>query len=1584
MSDADRGSGSGVWTATRRVVTVLLAVALVTATVPVGSVVGTNGSTTATNGSESISVTWGASTPETVSPEDPITVTLTGRSEGPGRVCVQVYPSRGHDARYFIERVCEDVDRGQFDVTLELPSAAELAGGGRENLLAQRYSRLRIRGKLRSDAGLVPDKTRTAAKYVQVKQPVVRPESFPYERELNLVLPANDANGKQKEWITVRVDRRPLPEPNAYRVTFAFENTGVDRPDLSYLGSGERLYGYPDSEVEIVQDTAQTKVTRVQSSANGESVLVDSLSAIETLTEPFTIAKSIVKKGVKATLKELLADEIKSTFTDPIKERLQEYVGLRGEQRVPPEWTEGTDDKRRMEFDFGSDPQSVVDRATNIRDLEQFEVTVDVRVTGDSDSSLVLLPNLKGGFGWPVPQSRDGGTVYRTEYQRQIVIPLPVRTAPPEPTFEPERDSVTVGETVELDASDTTDPVGRVTEYAWDFDDDGAFEETTASPTVTHEFTDAGRQTVRLRVTDSDGATAETTRTVTVTDPASDLPVASVSGPATGSSAVNYSPTLSWTASGDYEYRVYLGTSDDPGLYTQTTESSVEVTGLEPGETYHWQIGVVDGNAERRSPVWTFTTASQTSGLSLTDLSVGHQHDEPTIRAGMEEGHVEFEIASDGEADDYDVRVRDAERGYLVGTTTGSGDEEFGLDVQLEEQHLFREPGRREFVVTATHHATGQKVRKRVVATVESPDTGYYRDLIVTPFDPRVGETVTVSASHLEEDSSGAEVTGYDWRILHTPDEGIADVVLEESGTPTVRFTADEAGEYDVSVSNPGSGYIIPDGGGEEVYVEESAPEPDLRVGDLQVPSEAVAGESVEVSLKLQNHGDEEAHSLIRYRVDGTVVDADAFSVDPAEDGDPETDTEEDVMQLQAGTHTITAVVIDPYGQRKTVSKQITVSEPEPERPPRLVEHDSSDGPVTLGETVRYEATVKDPNGDTVPLTLQVSPAGSGDWETVTESQVTGTGSVTWQATPERAVAEGNRTEYRLVTGSQTFGPFDGPEVVDDDTTGPTISDWSYSGVVRPQESVAVTVSVADERSGLSRVRLLYDGPTGEGSLTMSGSDSGKYTGRVPADAVSAPGELRIVVTATDNDETPESTRSGSRSVTVDANEPPVASVSVETEAPTVGESVTLSAVNTTDPDQNIVTYRWDTDGDGEFEQTAGETLTLTPTESGTRTVRLQVVDGEGERDTAGVTFEVDAADTPTPTARLTAPQTATVGETVTFDATGSADPEASGLEYEFDVDGDGAYERTTDGRLSVTVDSPGDRTVGVRVTDASGDTDTATATVTVEPPTNTAPTASLSVSETATVDRAVTLDAAGSTDPDGEIVEYRFDTDGDGRPEETTDRPTTTVTYDEAGTYTPRVTVVDDDGTTRTATATVAVEPVTEAPTATRDLPDGVQPGERVTVSVRVPVDGEVNGLAVDEESPLAVVDQQTTPQAEYRSDERQWLFVSVTDRTAVVNYTVQVPDDAEPGARYTFDGEVSGADTSVGAVGGDTTLVVRRCPASAVAGDDNRIDLREIQRAVGAWADDEPVAGEVLDLQTIQRLIGLWVDSERATCAG
>ena len=75
------------------------------------------------------------------------------------------------------------------------------------------------------------------------------------------------------------------------------------------------------------------------------------------------------------------------------------------------------------------------------------------------------------------------------------------------------------------------------------------------------------------------------------------------------------------------------------------------------------------------------------------------------------------------------------------------------------------------------------------------------------------------------------------------------------------------------------------------------------------------------------------------------------------------------------------------------------------------------------------------------------------------------------------------------------------------------------------------------------------------------------------------------------------------------------------------------------------------------------------------------------------------------------------------------------------------------------------------------------------------APTADLVVTPTTgAAPLTVTLDASGSVDPDGSVVTYRFDTDGDGLDDVTQANPVLTVTYD-AGVHRPSVVVRDDDG---------------------------------------------------------------------------------------------------------------------------------------------------------------------------------------------
>jgi len=73
-----------------------------------------------------------------------------------------------------------------------------------------------------------------------------------------------------------------------------------------------------------------------------------------------------------------------------------------------------------------------------------------------------------------------------------------------------------VGSPITLDASGSYDVDGAIVSYEWDFNDDGIYDETTASPTITHTWTEPYSGIVRLRVTDNDNQTATDTTFVEI------------------------------------------------------------------------------------------------------------------------------------------------------------------------------------------------------------------------------------------------------------------------------------------------------------------------------------------------------------------------------------------------------------------------------------------------------------------------------------------------------------------------------------------------------------------------------------------------------------------------------------------------------------------------------------------------------------------------------------------------------------------------------------------------------------------------------------------------------------------------------------------------------------------------------------------------------------------------------------------------------------------------------------------------------------------------------------------------------------
>ncbi len=149
----------------------------------------------------------------------------------------------------------------------------------------------------------------------------------------------------------------------------------------------------------------------------------------------------------------------------------------------------------------------------------------------------------------------------------------------------------------------------------------------------------------------------------------------------------------------------------------------------------------------------------------------------------------------------------------------------------------------------------------------------------------------------------------------------------------------------------------------------------------------------------------------------------------------------------------------------------------------------------------------------------------------------------------------------------------------------------------------------------------------------------------------------------------------------------------------------------------------------------------------------------------------------------------------VQFDSTGSSDADGTIEAYEWSF-GDGGT--STAANPQHTYAASGTYTVSLRVTDDDGSATEVSQPVSVSAPVNQPPTAAFS---TVRDGLSVSVDGAGSDDPDGSIASYAWSW-GDNTA--TGSGPTAGHTYAQAGTYTITLTVTDDDGATGTETQTI------------------------------------------------------------------------------------------------------------------------------------------------------------------------------------
>lgn len=315
--------------------------------------------------------------------------------------------------------------------------------------------------------------------------------------------------------------------------------------------------------------------------------------------------------------------------------------------------------------------------------------------------------------------------------------------------------------------------------------------------------------------------------------------------------------------------------------------------------------------------------------------------------------------------------------------------------------------------------------------------------------------------------------------------------------------------------------------------------------------------------------------------------------------------------------------------------------------------------------------------------------------------------------------------------------------------------------------------------------------------------DGSSGSGLTVSHGYAAPGTYAVGLQVTDDDGAVHST---TREVVVTAeppNQAPQAAFSHEV----VHLMVSVDGTPSTDDDGTIVSYAWDF-GDGATSSDAVTTYTYA--ESGTYTVELTVTDEDGATDSTSV--DVVVSEPPVNQAPEAVFTLLADDLTVSVDGSDSVDTDGEIVSYAWDFGDGNADEGVT---AFHTYAGAGTYTVELTVTDDDGATASSTQSVTVTaPPVNQAPEA---VFEWSAVGLTVSLDARGSTDPDGSVVSHEWDfgngAEGTGM--------ITSHSYDDAGSYEVVLTVTDDDGATDSVTHQIVVEsppPTNEAPTAAFD----------------------------------------------------------------------------------------------------------------------------------------------------------------------